>query len=147
MRSAGDVPAPQQGFLGLSGFDVRHRGAKNDAQFVLVCLQETAHFPGPAPEHVIGFAEQLAVQGDFGQRIQPVADQRLVLFASQGFVHSEAAPVFPVAFSHPLDFFLIVGHERVRDAPERQQIGMHAARDSRRQPLPASRLTELPGAA
>ena len=69
-----------------------------------------------------------------------------MFFTAQGFVHAEAAPVFPIAFSHPLDFLFIISYERVRDASQGEQIGMHTPRDIRREPFPAPGLTELPGA-
>ncbi len=116
------------------------RGAKDDLQFIFARLQEWLHIPGPAAEHVIGLAKQFSVQGDFGQRVQPVTDQGNVFFIGQGFVHVEDAPVFPIAFGHPLDFLFIVCHEWVRDASQGEQIGMHAARDDCREPFLASRI-------
>ena len=146
VRPARYVAAAYQGFGRLPGLDIRHRGAEKDAQFIPAVFQEVVHFPVPLPEHVIGFSEQLAIEEYFGQRVQPVTDQAPVLFIRKGCLHGKAAPVFPVAFRHPLDFLLVVGHKRVGDASQGQQIGVHAARDSRREPLPAARFAKLPGA-
>ncbi len=147
VRSAGDVAAALEGELCLFGSDEAHRRAKRDEQLIAAFLKQRFHIPFPAAEHVLCMAEIRPIQIKVGDRIQPIANKDYIFLGQKIGVDGKAAAVFPVVFSHPHDLQLIIGHERVRDFAQREQVGVHTARDSGGQPFICSTLAELPFAA
>ncbi len=90
-------------------------------------------------------AEVVFVEIDIGDGIQAVAAQENVRFIQQGGFNGEGAAVFPIGFGDPDDFEFVIGHKRVGDFPEGEQVGVHATRDGRGQPVFGSCLAKLPG--
>jgi hypothetical protein len=124
--------------------------AEGDRQLVLTAVrfkpEERLDLPLVLAEHVVGLAQQMAVEAHLGQGVQPVAHQEDLLFGQERRVRAERAAVFPVAFGDPQDALLVVGHKRVGDTSQGQQVSVDAARRLPRQPFIASGLAELPGA-
>ena len=107
--------------------------------------QAAGHVPAPRPEHVVGAAQPLAVEADFGQGIEAVEDEGETLLAREAGVHTELAPVLPVALGDPLNAQLLVADERVGNAPGGHEIEVHSAGNHGGQPLFRAALAHLPG--
>lgn len=85
---------------------------------------------------------QLPVEADLGNGIHAIADEAHPLLRQQRRRRLENDLVFPVAVGDPLHPQLIIGHKRIGNQPLRQQIGLHATRDLRRQPGLAARFSK-----
>ena len=132
--------------LGLGRPHELDGGAEADRQLVFTGSQAIFDLPPILAKHVVGAAQRLAIQGQVGQRIQPVADQEDLGLGQHGCVRGEAQLIFPVAFGHPHDLFFVVAHEGVGDALQGQQVGMHAAGNLGGQPFGGCGLAKLPAA-
>src|SRR5579864_4506496 len=79
--------------------------------------------PG-GPEHVVMLADFGCIQVHRGERIQPLEEEAIV---PGGYVQLQAIP--PLALLHPRAVLLIVGVERVWDAPRVDQRAMDVTRN------------------
>jgi hypothetical protein len=144
VRPAGDIAAAGERPFRLARADERQRRTEEDYQFVFPVLQDAGNLPAVGAELIVGFPEEAAIEGDLGQRIQSFADKEGFLLRKKLRIGAEELPVFPVALGHPLHREFVIADKRIRDAAERQQVGVHAARDVRGKPRSRSRLPKPP---
>ena len=121
------------------------RRPEDNRQLIRAWAEPILHVPAPRPEHVVGGAEQLPVEADLGQGIEPVEDEGDALLGGKRGLNDEVAAILPVALGHPHDPQLLVADKRIGYAAGCHQICVDAARHCAGKPLFRGALAQLPG--
>ncbi len=112
-RAVDHIVHVDHGPLALALRDILYRRAEEHAHLVLASPEQMLDLPAVRAKHVVGAAQQLAIQTHLGQCIQSLAKyENAVCFMQTGFDMKDA-PIFPIALGDPLYAFLFIAHERI----------------------------------
>ena len=118
--------------FGVGLADKLCRRGKADLDPVFPLAQQRLDVVLPDAVHVVGPADGRAVEGDFSQRVQPLAAQEHRFAGEQRGVGGKAARIEKVVLHELERFVFVVAEEGVGDAPGGEQVVIDRAGHLRR---------------